>query len=116
MGQTGKSKKQAANKANPLKRAAPVTVASGKRRQPEPAPAVNSPLTTSAGSSNGRIVIAITLVALAVPVIISVIMISRTIPAQSSPDLFTPWWAYLISFGVIAATWCFYIVWARKTT
>ena len=58
--------------------------------------------------------IAITLVALAVPIVFSVIALSRVVPTKAKPELFTPWWAYLISLGVIAMTWIMYIVWSRQ--
>ena len=46
--------------------------------------------------------------------VIAIINIARIIPAVAKPSLFTPWWAPLISLGVIAMTWGLYIPWIRQ--
>ena len=117
MGQKGTSRKSSSNQGTGKGRAAPVTIASrsGKRSsRQDQADSSPRPVDDAVSRRYGTIVIAITLVALAVPIVFSVIALTRVVPMQTKVELFTPWWAYLISLGVIAMTWITYIVWSRQ--
>ena len=117
MGQKGTSRKSSSNRETDKDRATPVTIASRKARKPQRQVQPDSsprPVDDAVCRRYGPIVIAITLVALAVPIVFSVIAITKVVPAQVKPELFTPWWAYLISLGVIAMTWITYIAWSRQ--
>ncbi|MEE2907059.1 MAG: hypothetical protein VX527_04420 [Planctomycetota bacterium] len=140
MASKNKSKQKSSKGTRPAGRAAPVTVASSRKTRTKSADLVlcphcgyrlqgipsdgncpecgkdpaNGPELDPTSRFYGRIVIAITLVAILVPIVFAVIHIADSIPAQSAPDLFTPWWVCLIGLGVIAISWISYGLWAVK--
>lgn len=117
MGRKGTSRKPSTKSGAGESRAPRSAVASTRKRQstrpsqPDPA---QPPMDDAAARRYGHFVIAVTLIAIAVPVVIAIINIARIIPAVAKPSLFTPWWAPLISLGVIAMTWGLYIPWIRQ--